>query len=63
MCAPLYYLDILVDLLGGGHGASPAGVLVERVLVEGGPHVAPRTRVLIAVPHPSLGWMIGTFVM
>ena len=50
-----YYLDVLVDLAGGGHGAGPAGVLVEGVLVEGRPHVATRTRILIAVPDATLG--------
>ena len=48
-------LDVLVDLGGGSHGARPVGVLVEGVLVEGRPDVAPRTRVLVAVPHAALG--------
>ena len=47
-------LDVLVDLGGGSHGARPVGVLVEGVLVEGRPNVAPRTRVLIAVPNATL---------
>ena len=43
-----------MDLAGGSHGAGPVGVLVEGVLVEGRPHVASRTRVLIAIPDATL---------